>query len=434
MEILQIVGNIIVSQILTKTEIVMSLISLVGLVLLKKPVEKIVSGVIKTYIGVTIFTLGLNSVQAAVGVFTNMFANLITGGQGLENAIRVPVNFSAAETGAMAGYMLLIGYVVNILIARFTKIKMIYLTGHWSFFMAQFIAACVMNYLGLTGAAPIIIGGIILGIYQAVFPYILQPYTAKLTGGLPMALGHGASFFALIASVIAPKIGNPEKNMEDIEVPDRLSFLKEIVVTLSLTMMGMYLILALFNGQAYMETISGGQNWILFALFQGLLFSGSYMVLLYGIRSFLAEITPAFQGISTRLVPGAIPAFDGPVFFQYGNTSLIIGFITSTIFSALGMVVLMQMNLPVPIMMVNVENFFGGGITAIYANKFGGRRAAIICAALYGFLTTIVRALYFPMIVPELEWAQIACDADQAVVVTLIGYVGKLLGLAKYAW
>lgn len=434
MEILSILGNIIVSQILTKTEIVMSLISLIGLVLLKKPVEKIVSGVIKTYIGVTIFTLGLNSVQSAVGVFTNMFANLITGGQGLENAIRVPVNFSAAETGAMAGYMLLIGYVVNILIARFSRIKMIYLTGHWSFFMAQFIAACVMNYLGLTGAVPIILGGIILGFYQAVFPYILQPYTSKLTGGMPMALGHGASFFALISSIIAPKIGNPEKNMEDIEVPDRLSFLKEIVVTLSLTMMAMYLILALFNGKGYMESISGGQHWILFALFQGLLFSGSYMVLLYGIRSFLAEITPAFQGISTRLVPGAIPAFDGPVFFQYGNTSLIIGFVTSTIFSALGMVVLMQMNLPVPIMMVNVENFFGGGITAIYANKFGGRRAVFICAALYGFLTTIVRALYFPMITPELEWAQIACDADQAVIVTLVGYIGKLFGLAKYTW
>jgi PTS system ascorbate-specific IIC component len=94
----------------------------------------------------------------------------------------------------------------------------------------------------------------------------------------------------------------------------------------------------------------------------------------------------------------------------------------------------MKMNLPVPIMMVNVENFFGGGITAIYANKFGGRRAVIICSALYGFLTTVVRALYFPMITPELEWAQIACDADQAVVVTLLGYLGKLFGFAQYAW
>jgi PTS system ascorbate-specific IIC component len=434
MNVLQVIGDVIVSQVLTKTEIVMSLISLIGLMLLKKPVEKVVSGVIKTYIGVTIFTLGLNSVQNAVGVFTNMFANLITGGEGLANAISVPVNFSAAQTGAMAGYMLLIGYIVNILIARFTRIKMIYLTGHWSFFMAQFIAAAMMNYLGLVGAVPIIIGGIVLGMYQAIFPYILQPYTSKLTGGMPMALGHGASIFALLASIIAPKIGNPEKNMEDIKVPERLSFMKEIVVTLSITMMGMYLILALLNGREYMETISDGQNWILFALFQGLLFSGSYMVLLYGIRSFLAEITPAFQGISTRLVPGAVPAFDGPVFFQYGNTSLTVGFVTSTIFSALGMAVLMRMNLPVPIMMVNVENFFGGGLTAIYANKFGGRRAAIICAALYGFLTTIVRALYFPMITPELDWAQIACDADQAVIVPLIGYIGKLLGFAQYTW
>jgi PTS system ascorbate-specific IIC component len=433
LSILNQIGTILVNQVLTKTEIVMSLISLIGLILLKKPIEKIVTGVIKTYIGVAMFSLGLNAVQDAVGVFTSMFCNLLAGGE-LRQAIQVPVNFDVLETSAAAGYMLLIGYVVNILIARFTKIKIIYLTGHWSYFMGQFLAACLMNYLGIIGPQSIIIGGIILGIYQAVFPYIVQPYTRKLTGNDNFALGHGASFFALIGAWLGSKIGDPEKSCEDINVPDRLSFLKEIVVSLSLTMIIMYVALAVANGRAYVDTLAKGQNWILFAVFQGLKFTASYMVLLYGIRAFLSEITPAFQGISTRLVPGAIPAFDAPVFFQYGNTSLILGFITSTIFSALGMVLLMKMNLPVPIMMLNVENFFGGGLVAIYANKFGGRRAAIICSALYGFVVTITRALYFPMITPQLDWAQTACDADQMVVITLTGWIGKLFGLAKYAW
>ncbi len=427
------IGTIIVNQVLTKTEIVMSLISLIGLILLKKPIEKVISGVIKTYIGVTIFSLGLTAVQDTVAIFTSMFSHLIAGGE-LTQTIQVPVNFDALQTSAAAGYMLLIGYVVNILIARFTKIKIIYLTGHWSYFMGQFLAACLMNYLGIVGPASIITGGVILGIYQAVFPYLVQPYTRKLTGNDNFALGHGASIFALFGAWLGSKIGNPEKSCEDLEVPDRFSFLKEIVVTLSLTMVLMYVALAVANGKAYVDSLSGGQNWILYAVFQGLKFTASYMVLLYGIRSFLAEITPAFQGISTRLVPGAIPAFDAPVFFQYGNTSLIIGFISSTVFSALGMVILMKMNLPVPVMMINVENFFGGGLVAVYANKFGGRRAAIICSALYGLIVTMTRALYFPMITPQLDWAQTACDADQMVVITLTGWIGKVFGLAQYSW
>jgi PTS system ascorbate-specific IIC component len=216
-------------------------------------------------------------------------------------------------------------------VARLTKMKIIYLTGHWSYFTGQFIAAVLMNYLGLVGTPSIILGGIILGLYQVVFPYIVQPYTSRLTNGGPFAIGHGASIFALFGSWLSEKIGNPEDSFEDVKVGGRWSFLKEIVITLSLSMAAMFLILALLNGKAYVETVSNGQNWVLFSIYSGLKFAASFMVLLYGVRTFMAEITPAFQGISSKLVPGAIPAFDAPVFFQYGPTSLIVGFIIISI-------------------------------------------------------------------------------------------------------
>lgn len=427
------IGMIIVNEVLTKTEVVMSLIALIGLLLQRKPIEKVVSGVIKTYVGVAMFTLGLNALQDAVFVFTNYFVHLL-GADTTAAVSPYPLLADTAAVNAAAGFMLLIGYIVNILVARFTRMKIIYLTGHWSYFMGQFVAACLMNYLGILGPASVIIGGIILGLYQCVFPYILQPYTEKLTGGGPFALGHGASIFCVFGSWLASKVGKPEDSFENVKVTGRWSFLKEIVVTLSISMVAMFIILAVANGKEYVTSVSGGQNWILYSVYSGLKFAASFMVLLYGVRTFIAEITPAFKGISEKLVPGAIPAFDAPVFFQYGPTSLIIGFVVSTIFSAIGMVITMGMNLSIPIMMVNVENFFGGGIAAIYANKFGGKRAVIIVAALFGLLTTVGRVLYFPMITANLEWAQIACDADQTVVITLIGWIGRLLGLAQYTF
>ena len=43
-------------------------------------------------------------------------------------------------------------------------------------------------------------------------------------------------------------------------------------------------------------------------------FVAGVLVLLQGVRMFLGEIIPAFKGISEKLIPGARPALDVPIF------------------------------------------------------------------------------------------------------------------------
>lgn len=45
-------------------------------------------------------------------------------------------------------------------------------------------------------------------------------------------------------------------------------------------------------------------------------FVAGVFVLLQGVRMFLGEIIPAFKGISEKLIPGARPALDVPIFMQ----------------------------------------------------------------------------------------------------------------------
>jgi PTS system ascorbate-specific IIC component len=62
-----------------------------------------------------------------------------------------------------------------------------------------------------------------------------------------------------------------------LKVPKSLNFLRDSSVAISLTMMILFLILVLVAGKTFVETsISGGQNFIIFAIIQSLTFAAGY--------------------------------------------------------------------------------------------------------------------------------------------------------------
>ena len=68
--------------------------------------------------------------------------------------------------------ILIVGLIANLLIARFTKFKYIFLTGHHSFFMACLLSA-VLQTAGFEGWILIAIGGAFLGLISAILPAIV---------------------------------------------------------------------------------------------------------------------------------------------------------------------------------------------------------------------------------------------------------------------
>ena len=81
---------------------------------------------------------------------------------------------------------------MNLLIARFTKINYVFLTGHHSLFMACLMSA-VLGTAGLSGIELILVGGFLMGAWSAISPAIGQSYTSKVTDGDEIALGHFGS-------------------------------------------------------------------------------------------------------------------------------------------------------------------------------------------------------------------------------------------------
>lgn len=91
------------------------------------------------------------------------------------------------------------GMVANILIARFTKLKYIFLTGHHTLYMACMFAA-ILYAGGITGTTAVIVGSIILGLAMSLMPAMAQPFMRKLQVQMKLDLDilvHSDMFYQL---------------------------------------------------------------------------------------------------------------------------------------------------------------------------------------------------------------------------------------------
>jgi PTS system ascorbate-specific IIC component len=110
----------------------------------------------------------------------------------------------------------------------------------------------------------------------------------------------------------------------------------------------------------------------------------------------LAEIIPAFHGLAQKVVPEAVPALDCPMVFPYGQNSLAIGFPIAMITSLITLVIFGLAGYPYVLLPLVVAAFFDVGPGVILANSTGGRRGALVYAALGGVLLIVLQALSIP--------------------------------------
>lgn len=387
--------NFIISNILTQAAITISLIAMLGLILQKKSVGQIISGTLKTLLGFQVLAAGSGIIVGSL----NYFGKIFTEGfhmQGIIPSIEAINGQAMNELGLGRDIALtfLAIFIFNILIARFTKWKYIFLTGQAILWMATMTT--VFGYAaGLKGLFLIILGGLVGGIFAVAMPAIAQPIVVKITGMKDIALGHfctiGYLFEAGVAYIFGEK-GENKKSIEDIKLPTHFEFLQDTYLSVMVVMVPLYIITVLFAGEKFASKLSGGTNYVMFAFLQSIQFVVGVYVLLSGVRLLLGEIVPAFRGIAMKLVPDAVPALDCPVLFPYSPNAVILGFITTTIGSIIAMFVLPTFGLAM-ILPGMLTNFFAGGTAGIFGNTTGGRRGAIIGGIAHGFFITLLPAL-----------------------------------------
>lgn len=375
--------------------ILVALIAVLGLGLQKKPISDVVRGGIKTFVGFLVVTAGAGVIEGSLAPFGEMFQHAFNM-QGVVPNNEAIVALALTKYGTYTALIMLAGMAFNILIARITKFKYIYLTGHATLYMACMIAV-IMSVTKMSAVPLVLVGGLALGLANTIFPAIAQPFTKQITKNDSVALGHTGNFGYALSGFIGKYVGNKEKSTEDINFPKGLSFLRDSTVSITLTMGIVYTIVALFAGNDFIsENLSNGTNYIIYALQQAGMFAAGVFVILAGVRLILAEIVPAFKGISEKLVPNSIPALDCPIVFPYAPNAVLIGFLTSFVGGIVSLFIMIATGTTVIIPGV-VPHFFCGATAGVFGNATGGVRGAVVGSFIHGVIISFMPILLMPV-------------------------------------
>ncbi|MCR1898305.1 PTS ascorbate transporter subunit IIC [Irregularibacter muris] len=419
--------RVISQDILTQPALLMGLISLVGLLALRRPFNRIMTGTLKPILGYLMLGAGADFLVANL----EPLGKMIEYGFNIKGVVpnnEAIVAIAQDLLGKETMFILLFGLIFNILIARFTKYKYIFLTGHHSFFMACLLSA-VLSTTGLEGTTLILIGGFVLGAWSAISPAIGQKYTLQATEGDDIAMGHFGSLGYYLSAWVGKLVGKPENSTEDIEIPEKYGFLRDTTISTAITMLVFYLIAAIAAGPAFVEGLSDGTNFIVFAAMAALKFAVGVTIVYNGVRMILGDLIPAFEGISRKIIPNAVPAVDCAVLFTYAPTAVVIGFLASFVGGIVGMFILGALG-GVLIIPGLVPHFFCGATAGIYGNATGGRRGAIIGSFVNGLGITFLPALLLPVL-GDLGFQNTTFgDFDFGVVGILFGKATSFLGSA----
>lgn len=406
MELLMRAWSYFATNILEQPAFMIGLIVALGYILLKKPWYDVLAGVIKAIVGYLILTVGSSGLVSnfrpvLVGLKDrfNMDAMVIDPYFG-QNAVTAGVEEVFGKGFGEAMVLLLIAFIVNIILVRFskvTKMRALFTTGHVQVQQAATAYWLIMfacPFLLTKNVAMLVVMSVILGLYWAVGANLTIKPCQELSDGAGFCLAHQQMFGIALNTWSAEKFFGKKKNgkevkkIDDVELPGFMSIFNDNMVCTSILMLIFFGAILVILGRDYLTEqgfMTEGQSMVFYVIQTCLYFSVYLAILQLGVRTFVTELTQSFQGIADKLLPGSIPGVDCAVAFGFGSANAVpIGFLAGFVGQILAIAVLIVLKSPVLVICGFVPVFFDNATIGIFANEKGGVKAALILPFISG--------------------------------------------------
>jgi PTS system ascorbate-specific IIC component len=384
------------------------LMVLIGNSLLKKPIHETIASFIKATVGYMILAVGSGGLVSScrpilVGLKDkfNMGAVIIDpyyGQSAIDSALT-----AVGRSFSMVMALLLIAFIFNIILVAFrkvTKIRSVFTTGHIQVQQSATAFWIILTCFPQLGDTQfLILMGVLLGTYWAVGSNLTVDITQELSDGGGFCIAHQQMFGIKLTEWLAPKIGGKNsKRLQDIELPGWMSIFNENVVATAVIMLIFFGAIILFLGKDFLIAhgfMKQGASYLFYIITFAFNFAVYLTILQLGVRMFVSEMTQSFQGISTKLLPGAIPGIDVPAVYTFGSPNAItLGFIAAAIGQFIAIIGLIVFKSPILIVAGFVPMFFGDGTLAVFANHKGGVKAALLIPFITGIIAVLGSATF----------------------------------------
>lgn len=426
----------------------------IGQLLSKRTFLDSLMGAMKGYIGYIVY-------QTATGGMYSTFQPIM---MGMRNVLgmQIIVNDDSLGAGTLTAILESFGRTTSlqmasmaagfaiacilVLMKKYTKCRTLIIQAHILSGQAiDMVPILLVMFPLMNDAVTILVVGAYLAVKWCVLSNLTVEPAQELTDGANMCVGHTQMILDRLGYEYgrhlerkAKKQGKEVKKFDNMELPGVLSIFNDMYVASFVVMLVYFGILLNLIGKEGMmavdSSLTASSSWAMYIFHTAGKFPVYLVILLTGMRMFVAELTVAFSGISERILPNTLPGIDCAAFYGFVTNgsvitiSFLVGSATMTLFTTIGML----LGLPFVCLVGFVPMMFDSATVGIFAHHRGGIKALVV-SVIGVAISDVFLAGIAACVMGFDVYGGVGFQVDNAITLAIFSPIWKYLGWAGYA-